>query len=127
MEPPALTAEIRQQRKAGETLFLEGEGPAGVYVLYSGQVDLLFASRHGAVKPLRVAMPGQNLGLSAVVMRRPHDCSATTRTACEIGFVARDEFLRALENEPARWLTVLRNLSSDVKAVYDDMRVLATG
>jgi len=116
-----------EHRAAGETLFIEGEVPAGVYVLHAGDVELVFAPREGEPKPLRVVNPGRILGLSSVVMQHPHDCSAIARTECEVGFVEREEFLRSLEKTPAIWLSVLRMLSTDVNAVYDDMRALAIG
>lgn len=118
---------MREHRAAGEMLFLEGERPAGVYVLHSGEVDLLFMKRNGNAKPLRIVTPGQILGLSSVVMRRPHDCSAVARTPCEVGFIGRDELLQSLHDTPSIWLSILRMLSSDVNAVYDDMRALALG
>jgi len=105
-------------------LFLEGEAPVGVYTIYSGEVDLLFAARNGNVTPLRVATPGQILGLSAVVSQHPHDCSAITRIPCEVGFIPRAEFMNILEARPAAWFNVLRLLSSEVNGVYDDMRAL---
>lgn len=110
--------------KAGETLFREGETPAGVHILQAGEVDLLFSSRTGNVKPLRVAQPGQILGLSCLVTDRAHDCTAIARTACEVAFIERDEFLRTLDESPTVWFSVLRLLSSDINAVYDDMRHL---
>ena len=109
----------------GETIFREGETPRGVYVLRSGRADLLFSSRNGDAKPLRVAEAGQILGLSCVVTQRNHDCTAIASTPCEIGFIERDDFLRTLDDRPAVWFSVLRLLSSDVNAVYEDMRVLA--
>ena len=121
------SVERRERRAAGEMLFMEGEEPAGVYVLHAGDVELVFGSRAGATKPLRVVNPGQILALSSVVMEHPHDCSAIALTDCEVGFVEREEFLRSLEKTPAIWLSVLRVLSSDVNAVYDDMRSLAIG
>ena len=119
--------ETRQHRDAGETLFREGAAPDGVYILYSGAVDLLFAARNGIVKPLRVATPGQILGLSEVVVEQPYDCSAITRVPCDVGFIPREEFLSVLQERPAVWLNVLSLLSNDVNAVYDDMRALAVG
>jgi CRP/FNR family transcriptional regulator, cyclic AMP receptor protein len=119
--------ERREHRAAGEVLFMEGETPSGVYVLHAGDVDLVFAPREGKPKPLRVINRGRILGLSSVVMQRPHDCSAIARTECEVGFVGREEFLQSLEKTPAIWLSVLRMLSNDVNAVYDDMRSLAIG
>lgn len=109
----------------GETLFREGERPRGVYVLHSGTVHLLFAPRNGAAKPLREAQPGQILGLSCVVTDRHHDCTAVAAEPCEVAFIEREDFMRALDDSPAVWFSVLQVLSSDVNAVYDDMRVLA--
>ena len=106
-------------------LFLEGEYPVGVYILYSGGIDLLFSARNGSVKPLRIAQPGRILGLSAVVLMRQHGCSATTRTGCDVGFIGRDELLGTLDEDPEVWLSVLRILSSDVEAAYNDIRALA--
>lgn len=111
--------------REGDTLFREGETPRGVYVLHSGTVNLLFTSRGGKAKPLREVQPGQILGLSSVVTKRSHDCTATAAEACEVAFIERDDFLRALDDSPAVWFSVLRVLSSDVNAVYDDMRLLA--
>lgn len=111
--------------RTSETLFREGEQPRGVYVLHSGKVHLLFAGKNGCIKPLREAQPGQILGLSCVVTQRAHDCTATAATPCEVAFIERDEFLRTLDDSPAVWFSVLRVLSSEVNAAYDDMRVIA--
>ena len=127
IETPLKTVEQREHRAAGEMLFVEGEAPAGVYVLYEGAVELVFSPHQGTPKPLRAVNPGHILGLSSVVMQHPHDCSAVARTECEIGFVEREAFLRSLEKTPAIWLSILRMLSNDVNAVYDDMRALAIG
>ena len=109
----------------GETLFREGETPRGVYVLHSGTVDLLFSARDGSTKPLREAQPGQILGLSCLVTKRPHDCTATAAEPCEVAFIERDDFLHALDESPAVWFSVLRVLSSEVNAVYNDIRTMA--
>ncbi len=111
--------------REGETLFHEGEQPKGVYVLHSGTVKLLFAGKDGNAKALREAQPGQILGLSSVVTRRAHDCTATAAEPCEIAFIEPADFLRALDDSPAVWFSVLRVLSTEVNAVYDDMRVMA--
>ena len=109
----------------GETLFREGETPRGVYVLHSGTVNLLFSTKGGEAKPLREMRPGQILGLSSVVTKRAHDCTAAATGPCKVAFIERDDFLRALDDSPAVWFSVLSVLSSEVGAVYDDMRTLA--
>lgn len=110
---------------AGKQLFREGEWPRGVYVLLSGEVDLLFSSRAGQTKPLRIAMAGQILGLSCIVSARLHDCSATARTSCVTGFIAKDKFLSLLDENPQLWFSVLRTISSDINSCYDCMRTLS--
>ena len=109
---------------AGKLLFREVENPRGVYVLLSGEVDLLFSSRSGQSKPLRVAEAGQILGLSCVVSGRPHDCSATARSSVVTGFIAKDAFLSLLDESPALWFSVLQMLSTDINSCYDCMRTL---
>jgi CRP/FNR family transcriptional regulator len=112
--------------RPGETLFREGEQPRGVYVLHSGSVQLLFAGKTGNAKPLRETRPGQILGLSCVITQRLHDCTATAAEPCEVAFIERDQFLHMLDDSPAVWFSVLRVLSSDVNAAYDDIRGIAT-
>ncbi len=109
---------------AGKLLFREAESPRGVYVLLSGEVDLLFSSRSGQSKPLRVAEAGQILGLSCVVSGRPHDCSATARSSVVTGFIAKDTFLSLLDENPTLWFSVLQLLSTDINSCYDCMRTL---
>lgn len=109
---------------AGKLLYRESESPTGVYVLLSGEVDLLFSSRSGQAKPLRIAEAGQILGLSCVVSGRMHDCSATARTACVTGFIAKDKFLSLLDENPSLWFSVLQMLSTDINSCYDCMRTL---
>ena len=110
---------------AGRVLFREGEEPRGIYILESGQVDLIYRSRNGRAKPLRRAAEGQILGVSDVVARRSHDCTATCRTNVDVGFIPGDEFLRALDTTPAVWFRVLQLLSEDVNRCYDCMRTIA--
>ena len=105
---------------AGRVMFREGEEPAGVYLIHSGQVDLSFAS-----KPLLSAHEGELLGLTSVMSSRPHDSTAVTRTPCTAGFVEKNQFLRLLEEKPQLWLAVLRLISTNINQCWDCMRSLA--
>src|ERR1700682_517404 len=122
IESPLTEWETPQTWPAGAPLFHEGEEPRGVYVLRSGQAGIQVTTREGKVRPLRVASAGQILGLSAVVMRRPYECSAVARTRCEAGFIDRDTLLRVIEDRPSVRLSLLSILSSEVKAAFDEIR-----
>ena len=117
--------EVIETWPAAIELFREGEDPAGVYVLLSGDVDLVFSSRAGVVKPLRLAGAGQLLGLSCIVSGRVHDCSATTRTSAVTGFIPKQEFLKLLDENPPLWFSVLQMISSEINSCYDCMRTLS--
>ena len=117
---------VLQRMEAGGVVFKEGDAPRGVYLVYSGEVDLVFSAQDGRhSKPLPTAEPGQILGVSAVVSDHPYEFSATAKTSVMLGFICRDAFMRALEANPNIWFSVLNVLSSDVGEVYDNMRELA--
>ncbi len=110
---------------AGRTLFYEGEDPRGVYVIHSGDVDLIFSAKDGRAKTLRVAHTGQILGLSSVFSHRPHDYTATVRSTSDLGYVDEAAFHKLLETSPALLFGVLRLLSEDVSSCYECMREIA--
>lgn len=110
---------------AGQTLFYEGEEPRGIYVIHSGAVNLIFSAKDGRAKTLRIAHPGQIIGLSSVFSHRAHDYTASIRSTSNLGFVNIATFHELLENTPAMMFGVLRLLSEDVNSCYDCMREIA--
>ena len=108
-----LTRTELQRYSAGRVLFEEGEIPAGVYVLHSGEVAL-----SNGVK----ARPGEILGLMAVISGRPHLSSAVAASPCEVGYIGANEFRDLVDRSPAVWFTVLRQMSQDVNSSYDVIR-----
>jgi len=107
---------------AGEIIFREGESPRGIYIIHSGQADLVFSSRTGHKKPLRNAGPGTILGLSNAVTNAAYDCTATTRNAVRIGYVPLDVFKDLLDKKPALWLAIAEHLSADLGACWTTMK-----
>lgn len=110
-----------QRIAAGRVLFEEGEPPAGVFILHSGEVAVS-SLLDGRKTRVRTARAGEILGLMAVVSGRPHQSSAVATSLCEVGFIEADEFRRLVDDSPAVWFSVLRQLSQDVNASYDVMR-----
>lgn len=125
VETQILNAARVEKWPAGGTLFREGDPSGGVYVVVSGEIDLVFNARRGAHKTLRVAHAGDVVGLGDAVAGTPYDCTATTRTAATIGALPANELRRLLAETPSLWLTVLQFLSNDVNACYDGLRAVA--
>ena len=126
MENAFVDIEQIDRWESGEVLFREAEQPSGIYVLYSGTVDLIFSGRNGVRKTLRTALPGEIVGLSDAVSNNAHDCTATTRTGAKIGFVPIEELKRRLQESPSLWLDIARYLSVDLDSCWASMRTLAT-
>ena len=125
VENPFASIEQVERWPAGEIIFREGEQPQGIFILYSGTVDLIFAARTGLKRTLRTALPGEVLGLSDAVRNSPHDCTASTRTGARIGFVPIRALQQQLNDTPGLWLTLARLLSADLGLCWASMRTLA--
>jgi CRP/FNR family transcriptional regulator, cyclic AMP receptor protein len=110
---------------AGEIIFREGDPPRGIFVLYSGTIDLVFSGRNGISKSLRTGTPGMIVGLSDAISNQPHDCTAITQTGARIGFVPIDALRRQLEETPQLWLSIAKFLSADVDSCWASMRTLS--
>lgn len=115
-------AETIRQYEPAEVLFRENEPTLGVYILHSGEVELLAGSGEKALKAIRRAAAGEILSLSQAVSGRVHDATAVVTTVSRIGFVSSDAFLSAL-NASAAWPLVLQLLSEQIHAMYDAIKV----
>ncbi len=109
----------------GATLFNEGESPGAVYVLCSGQVKLSCSSREGKTLILKMAMPGDVLGLGAVVAGTPYEVTAETVMPTRVKNIRREDFLAFLQRHGESSLHAARSLAEEYKSAFLDARRLA--
>jgi CRP/FNR family transcriptional regulator, cyclic AMP receptor protein len=105
-------------------LFTEGEVPLGVFVLYSGAVELSMSSRGSRRFVLQVAEPGHILGLTATVSGKPYAVTATTIAPSQVGFLKRDEFLDFLHAHSEAAFRVAQVLSINLNRTFEQVRSL---
>jgi CRP-like cAMP-binding protein len=117
----ALARFKRRRVNPDVVLFREGQLADGVYVLHAGEVILIHALDDGSERG-RLAAAGQILGISAVMSGCAHHASAIATTACEVGFIERNEFRSLIDGSPVLWFAVLRQLSQDVNESYSIIR-----
>src|SRR5689334_1231360 len=79
--------------EAGALLFSAGQEPKGVFLLCDGKVKLTASSGKGKTLTLRIAWPGEVLGLSAVITGNPYEVTALALDPSEAEFVSRADFL----------------------------------
>lgn len=81
----------------GSILFLSGERAAGVHLLCEGRVKLSMPTEQGRNILVKVAGPGEALGVHSCIQRLPHELSAETLQPCQVAFLKRMDFLRLLQ------------------------------
>ena len=101
---------------AGTVLFLEKQDPRGVFVVCGGQVKLSISSSGGKTLILRIAKPGEILGLMATLSGTPYEVAAETLHPCQVAFLRRDDFLRFVAQHPETYHAMVKQLAM----FYDD-------
>lgn len=106
---------------SGHEFFLEGQTPQGIYILYSGRVELSVTDIHGRQMVLGTALPGDVLGLSAVVSGKYYEETAVAKVPSQIGFVRSQDFLRFLARHPEAAFWVVQLLSDRVATTLEQL------
>jgi CRP/FNR family cyclic AMP-dependent transcriptional regulator len=106
----------------GATLFAEGRQPRGVFVLCDGRAKLSICSENGKRLMLRIAGPGEVLGLSASMSGRVYELTAETLDASQVVFVKRKDLLKFLRDHREACMQVVHLLSGDLHTAYERVR-----
>lgn len=106
----------------GSMLFTEGRQPKGIFVLCDGRAKLSVCSENGKRLMLRIAGPGEVLGLSASMSGNPYELTAEILDTSQVAFVRRKELLKFLREHRDACLQVVHLLSQDLHTAYDRVR-----
>ena len=108
----------------GAVLFVEGQVPRGIFVLCKGSVKLSINSPNGRTMIVKLAEPGEVLGLSATISGKPYEVTAETLDPCQVNFVKRDDFLRFLKDDVEACFKVAEQLSEKYHNACQEVRSL---
>jgi CRP/FNR family transcriptional regulator, cyclic AMP receptor protein len=108
----------------GSVLFVEGEKPLGVYLLCEGRAKVSIASPEGKTLVLRIAQPGDPLGINATLTGQPYGATVETLEQSRIDFIARADLLKLLENDTRAYVGVAQALSRKLTSVFEHTRLL---
>ena len=106
----------------GTLLCLEGQSARGVFVLCTGKAKLSTTSAEGKSIILRVAEPGEVLGLTAAVANTPYEATVETLEPTQANFISQSDFIRFLEEYPEVGMKVAKQLTHNCKCAYDEIR-----
>jgi CRP/FNR family cyclic AMP-dependent transcriptional regulator len=108
----------------GAVLFMEKQDPRGVFVLCEGQVKLSICSSEGKTLIVRIAQPGEVLGLTAVVSGTPYEVTAETLRPSQVAFVRRDDFLRFIAHNPEVYQNIMKQMASSYDSACEQLRTV---
>ncbi len=109
----------------GTVLFIQGQPAPGLFVLCSGRAKLTATSTGRRSLIVRVAAPGEVLGLSAVMSNAAYEVSAETLELTQVNYIPREDFLRFLQSHGEVSVRVAEHLSMELRRAYDQVARIA--
>jgi CRP/FNR family cyclic AMP-dependent transcriptional regulator len=116
---------ISRHREAHETLLREGFAADHLLIVCSGQVKVTAASTEGRLLLLRVAGPGDILGLTALHAGALYRVTAETLVPCVIKSIPRADFVRLMETHADVSRTTARAMAREYNSAVLTARRLA--
>ncbi|HKW63428.1 MAG TPA: Crp/Fnr family transcriptional regulator [Candidatus Acidoferrum sp.] len=107
---------------ASAIIFMEGQPAHGVYLVRQGRVKLLTTNSEGRTLILKIAIPGDVLGLNSVITGKPHDVTAENLQPAELAFIPRADFLDFITQHGDACLHFASLVSRDCRAAYEVAR-----
>jgi CRP-like cAMP-binding protein len=94
----------------GEVIFAEGDKGDTMYVVRSGEVDILIKG-----KLMESLSPGDIFGEMALIDGSPRVATARAKTACELAPLTEKTFLFLVDEAPYFAITVMRTLANRLR------------
>lgn len=105
-------------------LFSEGHAARGVYVLCSGSAKVSICSADGKKLIMRIARPGDVLGLYAGLTGRPFEATAEMLEPGRVTFVSRRDLVELIGRQEAFGLGLVQLFSEQFSEYVDHARLL---
>jgi CRP/FNR family transcriptional regulator len=109
---------------ANVVLFSEGEKGRAIFVILEGNVRLSINSSEGRRLSLRIARPGDIIGLSSTLCGTPYEMTAETLYPSKIATIERREFLNFLTRHPDAYQSVTEELGRHMTIACSQLRTL---
>ena len=105
-------------------LFNEGHVARGVYVLCTGSAKISICSADGRKLIMRIAKPGDVLGLYAGLTGRPYEATAELLEPGRVSFVSRQKLVELIASQKAFGLGLVQLVSEQFSEFVDHARLL---
>ena len=109
----------------GAILFVEGQAAYRVFILSSGRVKLTTASAEGKSLLLRIAEPGEMIGLPGVISGKIYVLTAEALEPIQVNVISRAPFMEFLREHGDAALRVAEILNEIYHATFRELQYLA--
>ena len=100
--------------KKGQTLFVQGSHPFGIFCISSGNIKLTSTGINGKESIVRIVHPGDILGHRSLFTDEDYGKTATAMEDTEVCFIDKKFILSLIEKNPTVALNVISKLSRDM-------------
>ena len=108
----------------GALLFVEGQAARGVFVICNGRVKLSANSADGKSLIIRIAEPGELVGVPGTIAGLPYEVTAEALEPIQANFIPREEFLHFLRQHGDAALRVAELLCHIYQATFQEIKYL---
>src|SRR5258708_11428793 len=108
----------------GAVLFVEGQEPRGAFIICNGRVKLTANSADGKSLILRIADPGEVVGLPSTISGRPYELTAEALEPIQANFIPQHEFLQFLREHGEAALRTAEMLCHIYHATHQEVKYL---
>lgn len=109
---------------AGAMLFLEGQQPDGVFLLCKGRVKLSMTGGDAKSIIVRIAEPGEMIGMDCLSLGKPSSTTAETFDPSVLHFVKWDAVRMLMRDHPSVCVAITEQLSNDYRSACLHIRSL---
>lgn len=109
---------------AGTFLFFEREANRGIYILCSGQIKLSVSSSSGKTLILKIARPGDILGLTSSLTGAPYEATAEVLQTARVTYLRSEEFRALTAQYPNVYSSIIRQLNLQYETACEQLRTI---
>lgn len=126
-EELALLERTKQTRKVkkGESIFLEGKIPSGVFFLSDGKIKLFTTDAQGRDQIIHLAKTGDLMGYRAVLGSDTYSCTGAALEDSEIWFIPKETFFAILDKNAAFSHAIIKLLTAELRHAEHHLAGLA--
>jgi len=108
----------------GKILTAEGEPARGVFILRTGRATVSISSSEGRMVILRIAQPGDLLGLNAALRSAYYNTTVKTIESCRTDYIPRAELVELMQKNQTAAQAISQILSREVAELTERARSL---